>query len=212
MILPRHPRRAHPRRSGAGSVARHSSAWRAAQFVLRSTGSQRGVAAINSPRFLRLLANVGHPRDPFHRIDVLASSRQLRLELDGQVRVSAGAAVRDHAPGPLLAARLRTSARNRRRAAPDVRRPQGPGVVLAGQGRRPGRPRHRLDLPGAAARRDAGPRPHGLLLRRANRRDRGRCTPRASHHTLVAGAARLAGPSRPGPAGGRRGGAGPAGG
>ena len=28
---------------------------------------------------------VGHPRDPFHRIDVLASSRRLRLELDGQV-------------------------------------------------------------------------------------------------------------------------------
>ena len=29
--------------------------------------------------------NVGHPRDPFHRIDVLASSRRVRLELDGQV-------------------------------------------------------------------------------------------------------------------------------
>jgi uncharacterized protein (DUF427 family) len=28
---------------------------------------------------------VGHPRDPFHRIDVLASSRHIRLELDGQV-------------------------------------------------------------------------------------------------------------------------------
>ena len=29
--------------------------------------------------------NVGHPRDPFHRIDVLPSSRHVRLELDGQV-------------------------------------------------------------------------------------------------------------------------------
>jgi uncharacterized protein (DUF427 family) len=29
--------------------------------------------------------NVAHPRDPFHRIDVLPSSRQIRLELDGQV-------------------------------------------------------------------------------------------------------------------------------
>ena len=29
--------------------------------------------------------NVGHPRDPFHRIDVLPSSRQVRLELDGQL-------------------------------------------------------------------------------------------------------------------------------
>jgi uncharacterized protein (DUF427 family) len=30
-------------------------------------------------------ANVSHPRDPFHRIDVLTSSRHVRLELDGQV-------------------------------------------------------------------------------------------------------------------------------
>ncbi len=29
--------------------------------------------------------NVAHPRDPFHRIDVLTSSRQVRLELNGQV-------------------------------------------------------------------------------------------------------------------------------
>ena len=29
--------------------------------------------------------NVGHPRDPFHRIDVVPSSRHVRLELDGQV-------------------------------------------------------------------------------------------------------------------------------
>jgi uncharacterized protein (DUF427 family) len=27
--------------------------------------------------------NVGHPRDPFHRIDILHSSRHVRLELDG---------------------------------------------------------------------------------------------------------------------------------
>lgn len=29
--------------------------------------------------------NVGHPREPFHRVDVLRSSRQVRLELDGEV-------------------------------------------------------------------------------------------------------------------------------
>jgi uncharacterized protein (DUF427 family) len=29
--------------------------------------------------------NVAHPRDPFHRIDVLASSRHVQLELDGYV-------------------------------------------------------------------------------------------------------------------------------
>jgi uncharacterized protein (DUF427 family) len=28
---------------------------------------------------------VGHPRDPFHRIDVLPSSRPVRVELDGQL-------------------------------------------------------------------------------------------------------------------------------
>lgn len=29
--------------------------------------------------------NVGHPRDPFHRIDILRSSRRVRVELDGDV-------------------------------------------------------------------------------------------------------------------------------
>jgi uncharacterized protein (DUF427 family) len=29
--------------------------------------------------------STGHPRDPFHRIDVLASSRHVRVELDGEV-------------------------------------------------------------------------------------------------------------------------------
>ncbi len=29
--------------------------------------------------------NVAHPRDPFHRIDVLSSSRPVRVELDGQL-------------------------------------------------------------------------------------------------------------------------------
>lgn len=29
--------------------------------------------------------NVSHPRDPYHRVDVLVSSRHVRMELDGQV-------------------------------------------------------------------------------------------------------------------------------
>lgn len=29
--------------------------------------------------------NVGHPKDPFHRIDILHSSREVRIELDGEV-------------------------------------------------------------------------------------------------------------------------------
>ena len=37
--------------------------------------------------------NVGHPRDPFHRIDVLPSSRSVRLELDGQLLAESTRAV-----------------------------------------------------------------------------------------------------------------------
>lgn len=29
--------------------------------------------------------NVGHPRDPFHRIDIVHSSRQVRVEADGEL-------------------------------------------------------------------------------------------------------------------------------
>ena len=49
--------------------------------------------------------NVGHPWDPFHRIDVLASSRQVRLELDGQALAVSSRPVllfEDHAAHPLL--------------------------------------------------------------------------------------------------------------
>lgn len=30
-------------------------------------------------------ASIGHPRDPFHRVDILRSSRRVRVELDGEV-------------------------------------------------------------------------------------------------------------------------------
>ncbi len=36
--------------------------------------------------------NVGHPRDPFHRIDIVHSSRQVRIELDGEVLAESVAA------------------------------------------------------------------------------------------------------------------------
>jgi uncharacterized protein (DUF427 family) len=29
--------------------------------------------------------NVGHPRDPFHRIGIVYSSRQVRVETDGEL-------------------------------------------------------------------------------------------------------------------------------
>jgi uncharacterized protein (DUF427 family) len=34
---------------------------------------------------------VSHPRDPFHRVDILRSSRQVRVELDGTVLAESGA-------------------------------------------------------------------------------------------------------------------------
>jgi uncharacterized protein (DUF427 family) len=35
--------------------------------------------------------NVGHPRDPFHRIDIVHSSRHVRVELDGEVLAESSA-------------------------------------------------------------------------------------------------------------------------
>src|SRR5260370_10425429 len=63
--------------------------------------------------------------------------------------VPAVAAVRARAPGLLLPARLSTSARTSRRAAPTFCACKGPVSYW----------------PAAAARRDAGPRPHGVFRR-----------------------------------------------
>jgi uncharacterized protein (DUF427 family) len=35
--------------------------------------------------------NVGHPRDPFHRIDIVHSSRHVRVELDGEILAESSA-------------------------------------------------------------------------------------------------------------------------
>lgn len=98
--------------------------------------------------------NVGHPRDPFHRIDVLSSSRHVRLELDSEV-------VADSSRPTLLfeamlptavlpATRGRTSPADPERET-DLLRLQGAGVVLVGRNRRSPCPRPRLDLRAAAA-------------------------------------------------------------
>ena len=55
--------------------------------------------------------NVGHPRDPFHRIDIVHSSRHVRVELDGEVLAESSRAVhavRAAAAGPLLPPAPRT--------------------------------------------------------------------------------------------------------
>ena len=51
--------------------------------------------------------NVGHPRDPFHRIDIVHRSRHVRVELDGEPLAESSRAVpavRAAAAGPLLPA------------------------------------------------------------------------------------------------------------
>jgi uncharacterized protein (DUF427 family) len=47
---------------------------------------------------------VGHPRDPFHRIDILPSSRRVRVELDG-VLLAESASARLLFDGPILPVR-----------------------------------------------------------------------------------------------------------
>ena len=53
-----------------------------------------------------------HPRDPYTRVDILASSRHVRIEVGGATVAESAepaAAVRDRAAGPLLPAQDRTS-------------------------------------------------------------------------------------------------------
>ena len=60
-----------------------------------------------------------HPRDPFHAMEILPSSREVRVELDGQVLAQSragAAAVRGHAPAR---ARLSAARGRARGAAPE---------------------------------------------------------------------------------------------
>jgi uncharacterized protein (DUF427 family) len=139
--------------------------------------------------------NVGHPRDPFHRIDVLPSSRPVRLELDGQVlAVSSRPTLLFEAmlPTRYYLPRADVTAELIPQRDQDLVRLQRAGVVLLGVGGRPARPGHRLDVHRAAARRRPGPRPD-RVLRRADRRGAGRRTPGSAGHALVGRAGYLAG-------------------
>ena len=131
--------------------------------------------------------NVAHPRDPFHRIDVLPSSRQVRLELDGQVLAVSSRPVllfetmlptRYYLPRADVTAELVPSSTRTWCAY------KGQASYFSAVGRRAARPRHRLELPGSAARRGPGPRPD-RVLRRADRRGAGRRAPGPAGHALV---------------------------
>ena len=76
---------------------------------------------------------VSHPHDPFSRIDVLRSSRHVRIELDGRLLAespTADAAVRDAASGPVLSASRGRGRPARTQRHGELLRLQGPGVVL----------------------------------------------------------------------------------
>ena len=131
--------------------------------------------------------NVAHPRDPFHRIDALPSSRQVRLELDGQVLAVSSRPVllfetmlpaRYYLPRADVTAELVPSPTTTWCA---YKGEASYFSVSAGGRLRPG---SRLELPGSAARRGPGPRPD-RVLRRADRRHPGRRTARPSGHALV---------------------------
>ena len=131
---------------------------------------------------------LAHPRDPFHRIDVLPSSRDVRIELDGTVLAHSTRPhllfdgtvlpVRYYLPREDVRVPLRASAT--RTFCPykgdarllDARAARGPG-------RGP-----RVELPGPAARGRAGGGPD-RVLQRARRRDPRRRAPAAADHALV---------------------------
>ena len=124
-----------------------------------------------------------HPRDPYTRVDILASSRHVRIEVGGatvaesaspRLLFETGLPVRYYLPKTARPAR--SADPHRDRVALPV---QGPGgvVVGAGAGRRPRGPR--VGVPHAAAR-EPEDRRAGRLLRREGRRPRRRGAPGAA--------------------------------
>ena len=71
---------------------------------------------------------MAHPRDPFHRIDVLPSSRHVRVELDGHLLAESSRPTllfETMLPTPLLPAARRYARRAHPKRHPHLLRPQG---------------------------------------------------------------------------------------
>ena len=114
-----------------------------------------------------------HPRDPYTRVDILPSSRHVRVEVDGvTIAESTRAAdpVRDRPAAALLPAQDRTSAWTC--SMPTEHRDplpvQGAGRVLVGPRRRRAPRGPRVVVPDAAAREPEGRGPGRLLQREAS--------------------------------------------
>ena len=131
---------------------------------------------------------VGHPRDPFHRIDVRQSSRRVRLEHEGVVLADSDRGrwlfegtfpmVRYYLPPSDVRVELRPSDLHTTCAY------KGHATHYTAVARRPGAGEHRLELRGSAARRGRGRRA-GLLLPGAAGPAGRRRTRRAGAHPLV---------------------------
>ena len=131
-----------------------------------------GLVVLDFASFDRWLAEdeepVGHPHDPFKRIDVLRSQRHVEVSLDGTALADTDDALvllETHLPpryslppGDVDLSRLTPS-------DPQHLRLQGPRVVPLDHGWPGCWTRHRVDLPRAAGRRAACARPHRLLER-----------------------------------------------
>jgi len=127
--------------------------------------------------------NVAHPRDPFHRVDILHSSRHVRVEVGGTVLAESTAPYllfEPPLPVRLLRGRRRAHRPVRAERSPHVLRLQGGGVVLVGGGRTA----PRVVLPAPAPRRVGSRRPD-RVLQRARRPGRGRRAARAADHAVV---------------------------
>ena len=113
-----------------------------------------------------------HPRSPYTRVDILPSSRVVRVEIDGVIGRRVGPpdpAVRDRAADPLLLRQARRAARPARADRSVERVPlQGHGALLVGRDRRHRVRRLRVGLRLSAAREHPHRRPD-LLLQRAGR-------------------------------------------
>jgi uncharacterized protein (DUF427 family) len=111
-----------------------------------------------------------HARDPHTRVDILASSRHVRVEIDGRRLAQSAHPVRDRPAASLLPA----AQRHQDRPAAAVRHPdplpvQGNRQLLVGRHRQGAAPGRRVDLPDAATREPEGGRSRGFLRREGGR-------------------------------------------
>jgi uncharacterized protein (DUF427 family) len=72
-----------------GETVLENAAWYYPEPLPEAPAALRGLIAFYFARMDRWLEEdeeiIGHPRDPYHRIDTIASSRRVRVSLDGQV-------------------------------------------------------------------------------------------------------------------------------